>query len=176
MIDINREPPKRLKVLIQLTDLLAGISTAEGDAFTLGPERVFRNRSLLGTDTGVTQRATLAIIEAPRPDFAVFAGEENGNRKDMWTLMIQGIVPDDQTANTFDDPYFLCQDVERRLQRIMAVKRSSTPEYPEWYLLGGMITGIDIAPPVVRPPEAQVSSNAFFYLPIRLGIAVKIGE
>lgn len=177
MIDIGRTPPKRLQVLMMLTDLLSGISQAEGDAFTLGAGRVFRNRSLLGTDTGVTNQPTLAIIEAPRPDFALFAGEDNGWRKDMWTLMVQGIVPNDMTPNTFDDPYFLCQDVERRLKMITAVKKGSgSPQYPEWHLLGGMISGIDIAPPVVRPPEAAVSSNAFFYLPIRLGIAVEIGE
>jgi hypothetical protein len=39
-----------------------------------------------------------------------------------------------------------------------------------------MITSVEIAPPVIRPPEAGVANNAFFYLAIRLGMAAKIGE
>lgn len=175
MTTSNRPPPHRLKVIIALQALLSKISTGDGDAFTM-TDKVFRNRILIGADISANPPA-LAIIEAPRPDYAIFAGEENEARKDLWTIMIQGIVADDRTANTTDDAYFLCQDVERRLNRIQATKgQSGSPLFKDDYLLGGMITTVEIAPPVIRPPEAGVANNAFFYLPIRFGIAAKIGE
>jgi hypothetical protein len=176
MNDINRPPPKRLAVLRQLKDLLAGISEAEGDGFTMAG-KVHINKLLFGQNIDANLHPPmLSIVEAPRPDFALFAGEGNNNRSDKWTLMIQGITLDDKTPNTSEDPYYLNQDVERRLARILAAKKSGTPGYPEWYRLGGIITTVEVAPPVIRPPEAQVSSHAFFYLPIRLGIAGNISE
>lgn len=172
---IPRNPqPKRLAALLAMQALLARIAIADGGAFDMSG-KVFINRILIGADINANPPA-IAIVEAPRPDFAHFAGENNIMRSDAWTLLIQGIVADDRTAATNNDPYYLCQDVENMLLRISATKGSGSPTWPSDYLLGGMITSIEIAPPVIRPPEAQVSSSAFFYLPIRVGIAVKIGE
>jgi len=174
-MNINRTPPKRLAVMIKLQQLMQGIIPSEGYPFDMS-ESVVRNHSLLGADT-TDFPPILAIIEAPRADFAFFAGEDNSHRVDKWTIMIQGIVADDRTDNTFDDAYYLCQAVEQRLLRLSAVKPGSgSPLYPDDHLLGGMITSVEIAPPVIRPPEAQVSQHAFFYLPIRLGIASEIGK
>ena len=171
----DRPLPKRLAVLRALQDLLGQISIADGDAFDM-VGKVHRNRVLFGAEaTG--KPPMIAIVEGPRPDFAVFAGEENEARADQWTLLIQGIVADDRRDGSADDAYFLCQDVERRLHRMQDLKQGSgNARYPGTYMLNGMITSVEIAPPVVRPPEQGVSSNAFFYLPIRLGIAAKIGE
>jgi hypothetical protein len=171
----ERQPPKRLAVIRALQSLLARISTDDGCAFTL-KDKVFYNRLLFGQDvTG--QPPALSIVEAPRPDAAFFAGEDGSNRSDKWTLMIQGIVPDTKRDSDGDAAYYLVQDVERQLQRITEVSGGSgMPKFPDDYMLGGMISTVEIAPPVVRPPEAGVSDNVFFYLPIRLGIAVKIGE
>lgn len=175
MIDPSRPKPKRLAVIMALQALLAEISTADGDAFDMA-DKVYRNRILIGVDINGKPPA-LAIIESPRPDFAVYAGEENEARKDNWTILIQGIVADDRTSVTADDAYYLCQDVERRLHRIQATKPGSgSGLFPAAYMLGDMITSIEIAPPVIRPPEALVSSNAFFYIAIRVGIAARIGE
>ena len=170
----TRTPPMRLQILIGLQELLAQISTLDGDAFSLNLDHVLRNRVLLGEDV-TADGPTLAIIEAPRPDFAQFAGEDNVMRKDHWTLLIQGIAPDDR-MDTTDDIYYLCQDVERRLQRMSEQKSSGSPAFPGDYMLGGKITSVEIAPPVIRPPEAQVSRFSYFYLPIRFGVAVEIGE
>lgn len=169
-----RQPPKRLAVIMALQSLLAQISKADGDYFDLAG-KVVRNRVLLGAD--INERPPLvAIVEAPRPDIALFAGNESEARKDLWTIMIQGIAFDDRKGGS-DDVYYLAQDVERRLHRIQAEKaQSGNPVYPDDHLLGGMITSVEIAPPVIRPPEAGVANNAFFYLPIRLGMAMKIGE
>lgn len=171
---LNRTPPKRLAVLQALQALLEQISTNDGDGFDMAGNVVI-NRLLFGPDHTAVHENTLSIVEAPRPDFAVFAGDGD-SRSDRWTLMIQGVTPDDKTADTELLPYYLCQDVERRLLRITATKSSGSPKYPEDHLLGDMISSVEVAPPVIRPPEAQVSSHAFFYLPIRVGIAVEIGE
>lgn len=171
---MNRMPPKRLAVIVRLQALLEQIAVIDGDCLDMAG-KVYRNRLLFGAD--VTERApALSIVEAPRSDFASFAGEENFQRLDKLTLLVQGIVEDDKTVNTEDYAYYLCQDVERRLKRISQVKESGSPKYPDAYLLGGMISSVEVAPPVIRPPEAQVSSHAFFYIPIRLGIGVEIGE
>lgn len=168
-----RPVPKRLAVIMALQDLLSKISVADGDKFTLDG-KVYRNRVLLGAE--ITERPpVVAILEAPRPDIASYAGDENSYRRDNWTLMIQGIAADNRKDGT-DDVYYLCQDVERRLQRITETKDSGNPKYKDAYMLGGMITSVEIAPPVIRPPEAGVANNAFFYLPIRVGMAAKIGE
>lgn len=169
----DRPIPYRLKVMMALQDLIAGASIANGDAFDLA-DKVYRNRVLIGAE--ITERPpAVAIVEAPRADIATFAGEEAAFRKDYWTIMIQGIAADNRKS-TEDDIYYLCQDVERRLNLMQAETRNGNPEYKEHYLLGGMITSVEIAPPVIRPPEAGVANNAFFYLAIRLGMAAKIGE
>lgn len=169
----ERPIPRRLKVIMALQDLIAGASKENGDAFDLAG-KVYRNRILIGAE--ITDKPpAVAIIEAPRADIATFAGEEAAFRKDYWTIMIQGIAADNR-KDTEDDIYYLCQDVERRLNRMQAETRNGNPEYKEDYLLGGMITSVEIAPPVIRPPEAGVANNAFFYLAIRLGMAAKIGE
>lgn len=173
MIDPSRTPPKRLAVIRDLQALLNGISTADGDAFDMD-KKVLRSVVLIGSDHRPAP-AILSVLEAPRPDIAFYAGAGQG-RADNWTLLIQGIVIDDKTANTKDDAYFLLQDVERRLARITAVKAGGREQYPGVYMLGGKIASVEIGAPVVRPPEAQVSSFAFFYLPIRVGIAVNVGE
>lgn len=173
-MNINRNPPKRLKILQHIQDMLGRISIAEGySCDTAG--RVFRSQLIFGEDVTQDAVATLSIVEAPRPDMAFYAGEENAWRRDSWTLIIQGIVPDDRNDTT-DDIYYLCQDVERCLSRISAVKDHGRPAFPEDYLLGGKITSVEIASPVVRPPEARVSRFSFFYLPLRVGVASKIGE
>jgi hypothetical protein len=171
----TRPAPKRLAVIQKLQALLAGISTANGDAYDLAG-KVYYNRLLFGQDVTGTPPA-LSIVEAPRSDVAFFAGEDGSNRSDKWTLMIQGIVADTKRDSDQDGAYYLVQDVERRLLRIIDVSRGSgMAKFPGDYMLGDMISGVEIAPPVVRPPEAGVSDHVFFYLPIRVGIAVEIGE
>jgi len=171
----NRPPPKRLAVIMALQALLEQISVDDGDAYTMA-DKVYRGRLLFGTEVTVNAPA-LSIIEAPRPSEAAFGGEQKEQRADWWTLMIQGIVPDTKRGPDADNAYFLCQDVERRLNRIQAAKSGSgSPAFPDIYMLNGMISAVEIAPPVVRPPEAGVSDHVFFYLPIRVQIGVTIGE
>jgi hypothetical protein len=173
---ITRTPkPKRLEVLLKLKALLEQISTASGYNFDLAG-KVHLNRLLFGQDVTGNPPA-LSIVEAPRTDPGIYGGEGREARSDSWPIFIQGILPDTKLEANEGDIYFFVQDVERKLNRIQAMKPGSgTPEFPDDYNLGGMIAGVEIAPPVVRPPEAGVSDNVFFYLPIRIQIGVKIGE
>lgn len=171
-----RTPPLRLSIIMALQEHLEGINKIDGYNYDLRG-KVLRNRLLLGTELREDSPALVSIVESPRSDIAIFTGEWADMRKDQWTILIQGIVADDKTDNTVDDAYYLCEDVEKRLSRIIAVKTGRPgPEFPSEHLLGGKITSLEIAPPIVRPPEAQVSASAFFYLPVRLGIAAKIGS
>jgi len=171
----DRPVPRRLAVLIAMQNLLAQISTAEGDAFDIGLARAHRGRLLFGADENEHPPA-VSIIEAPRPGVPVFGGHDFEVRRDMWPLLIQGITANTRRDDSTDDAYYLVQDVERRLARISAMDNRGRPVYAETHMLGGMITAVEIDPPVVRPAEPGVSSNTFFYLPVRVGIATEIGE
>jgi len=173
----DRPVPKRLAIMKALQALLEGVAEDAGYAYTLAG-KVYRNRTLLGAD--VNERPNLpavSILEAPRAGINSFAGNEREARKDQWTILVQGMTADSRRdENGSDDIYYLCQDVERRLHRIMAEKRGD-PMYPEHYMLGGKITSVEIVAPIIRPPEAGVANNAFFYIAIYFGVAVReIGE
>lgn len=173
-IPSTRPLPKRLAIIRALHALLEGISEENGDAFTMAG-RVYRNRSMLGGEVTESPPA-IGILEAPRADIGAFAGSENEMRKDLWTVLIQGICVDGRRGQS-DDIYFLAQDAEKRLHRMMAEhSQTGRPIYPEHHMLGGMITSVEIAPPIVRPPENGVANNAFFYISIRLGVAMKAGD
>lgn len=177
-INDTRPVPKRLVVLRALQALLEGVAEADGDAYTLAG-KVYRNRTLLGDD--VNNRPALpavAILEAPRAGINMFAGTEREARKDQWTILVQGMTADSRrNDNGSDDIYYLCQDVERRLHRMIAETGRGKPMYPDQYMLGGKITSAEIVAPIIRPPEAGVANNAFFYIALYLGVAVQeIGE
>lgn len=164
--------PLRLAILIALCDHLKKITPTNGYTYDLS-EAVFRGRTIIGAER--SPGAMLSIIEAPRPDVASFAGEWNDSRRDQWTLLIQGVADDDK-ANPSDPAYYLVAEVEQQLSRITATKGSGSPLYPDEFNLGRLVTGLEIAPPVVRPPEDRVSASAYFFLPIRLGVAVETGR
>ena len=44
------------------------------------------------------------------------------------------------------------------------------------YMLGNTISGFAIGPGVVRPPQDQVSSKAFFYLPVIVRLPVDVSK
>ena len=134
---------------------------------------VFRGRNLLGEET--KPLPMLSVIEAPRPDFALYAGEGFG-RKDNLTLLITGKITDDK-CNPSDNGYWFHAAVEERLSRISAKKSNSgLPRHPEDHMLGDLLASFDIAPPVVRPPDDKASNGCYFFLPVRLGIAVRMDE
>lgn len=163
--------PTRLLVVQRLCSLLEELEVNGAYVDMVG--KVFRGRNIIGEEV---QAPALAILEAPRPDFATFAGEEHFMRKDSMLLMIQGRADDDK-LNPSDNAYWLAAAVEQRLSRVIAQKKSGMNgggEFPEHYMLGNLITKMEMAPPVVRPPEDKVSRWAFFFLVLRVGVAVDI--
>lgn len=163
----------RLNILIALTNHLKTLTPDLGYTNDLS-ESVFRGRTLFGAN--ITNRPLVSIIEAPRPDFSVYTGEGQDFRRDVWTLLIQGLAEDD-ALNPTDPAYHLAYEVEQHLFRLIEVRsQTGAPRYPDIHLLGGLITSMEVAAPVVRPPEQNVSTSAFFFLPVRLGVAVEAGR
>ena len=160
--------PKRLLVLQRLCTLLETLEI-DGEIVDM-TGKVTRGRNIIGEEI---EAPALAILEAPRPDFASYSGEEAFMRKDHMILLIQGRAIDDKLLPG-DKAYYLAAAVEQRLSLIVKTKPNGNPQYPEHHMLGNLITSLEVAPPVVRPPEDKVSQWAFFFLVLRVGIAVDI--
>lgn len=168
--------PTRLLVLQRLQTLLESAPlVVQGVPQNLAGS-VIRGRNIIGEDAPTGQGFLLSFIEAPRPDVAVFAGEEDSFRHDRWTILLQGTCEDDK-LKPGDNAYWFYAAVEQRLGEVInVIPRSGKPVNEEYHLLGGLINSMEIAPPVCRPPGDKVTAKAWFYLPIRLGIALKLGE
>lgn len=165
---VNRQIPRRLNVLYSLRTLISSIATVDGAAYDL-KDSVYIGRGTFGEETPLP---AVSILEAPRGDFGEFA-DDGAARSDQWSLLIQGWAPDD-VLNPTIPAYYLAEDVETALGRVMMTNRhNGQPTYPTLYRLGGLITSMSVSPPVVRPPD-QVSAKAYFYLPVRLGLAMTI--
>lgn len=166
--------PTRLVVLQRLGAVIetTAFPTAEDPTFTLAG-RVFRGRNLTGEES--KPWPIVSILESPRPDIGIYAAEDAFMRHDKWTLLINGMIQHD-LLNPCDDAYWLCAAVEQSLGKINARKSSGSAAYPEFNMLGGLITSLEIAPPVVRPPGDKASAAAFFFLPVRVGIATPVGQ
>lgn len=154
----------RLQILKKLTAHLAGIDGVYPYQHNLA-NAVFRGRNVYGDGNPVPM---LSILEGKATDYGVFADENRSVRKDSWLLLIQGWTQDD-IVNPTDPVYALLADVELRLSDIVA-KENGVPKFSGVYLLGGLISDLTIAAPVVRPPEDGLSSKAFFYLPVLVGM------
>ena len=142
---------------------------------------VFRGRTLYGESD---PEWMVSILEAPR-SFGAREGDDGRARKEIWPLLIQGWTFDDK-RNPSDPAYNFMNDVERQLDRIIAVNDSpngagfggSKPKYPEDYLLGldedgesPLIVKFTMSPGTVRPPVKDLSSKSFFYLPVQIELA-----
>lgn len=159
--------PVKLTVLKALSAHLEGIKGPDWGDFDL-TDCVFRGRAQHGAEAPPT---FLSIIESPRPDIGREAGENRSTRAFEWPLLLQGWTKDDPKHPT-DPLYYLLDQVERRLNMIIEVKgHSGFPAYRDVYMLGGLITSFSFGPGVCRQPTDGVSSTAFLYVPLRVGLA-----
>ena len=164
------EVPLKLQVLKALTEHLQGIVGPDWGDFDLSAS-VFRGRNRFGENDPVTM---LTILEAPRPDQGREGGENNASRSYEWSLLLQGWTTDDP-VNPLDPCYYLQEQVERRLDMIVAVKPGSGfPRHPTAYMLGGLVSSFSHGPGVVRPPTDGLSSKAFLYMSLRGGLATVV--
>lgn len=155
---------KRLDILRALTKHLEGINGIDPYEFNLAG-RIFRGRDKFGSQDPVP---LVSVLEGKNTSYGQFADDSNAVRLDSWLLLVQGWVQDDP-LNPTDPAYRLLADVELRLSDIIATE-AGRPKFPGIYLLGGLISSLTVAQPVVRPPEEAVSSKAFFYLPLLVGL------
>lgn len=162
---------KRLAVLKRLTAHLQGITPENGYEYDLSAA-VFRGKSVFGADMPLP---CLSVLEHPKPDTGIFAGQGKRAFTEEWVLMLQGWVEDDE-ENPTDPAYGLEAAVRKRLYDIMAQTNGGQPKYPDVYMLGKLISDIAIGPPVVRPPDNQVSSKAFFFLPLRVSLQTDVSQ
>jgi len=160
--------PLKLTILKKITSMLLTVTPANGytNDFT---GKVFRGRTLYGTESPETM---ISIVESPRPDQPNFAGENEVLQED-WLLLIQGWTRDD-AVNPTDRLYPMLADVEKVLFRAVVCNKVGDGMYPDDYRFGGLVVNLQIGPGVVRPPS-EVSSKAFFYLPLRVSLARQVG-
>lgn len=156
---------KRLAILHAITNHLEGIDGIDPYEFSL-KGKVFRGRSTFGQTDPIP---LVSILEGKAADYGQFADERNVVRHDSWLLMLQGWVTDD-ILNPTDPAYRLLADVELRLSDIIATNEHGRPKFPGIFMLGGLISSLTVAQPVVRPPEDGLSTKAFFYLPVLVGL------
>lgn len=156
---------KRLKILQALTRHLEGIDGIHPYDHDLRG-KVFRGRDTYGAADPIP---LVSILEGKATDYGTYANENRTVRKDDWLLLIQGWAIDDP-RNPTDPAYSLMADVELRLSDINALDGAGKPKFPGVYRLGGLISEVTVAAGVVRPPEDGLSSKAFFYLPVMVGL------
>lgn len=159
--------PQDLAILQALQTHLAFInpeneSPGAGDAYRFDlRDKVWISRNQFG----INEVPAVAILESPRPLTGIGAGEDKLKRNEEWNLLVQGFADDDKTSPG-STAYWLKAYVVERLARLVAINDQGRPAFPEEYFLGKLITGLTIGQGVVRPPEANVSPTAFFYLPL----------
>lgn len=148
--------PKRLVVLKALcAHIEAQVRISNGFQHDL-QGRVFRGRSAFGQDDPLPM---VSVLEAPRPGQNLVTAK-NGVQLDEWPLYFQGWAQDDPN-NPTDPAYRLAADVKQALAMLIDRRPESAP----YYLLGDLVLDLTISPGTVRPPD-QVSSWAYFYLPV----------
>ena len=172
----------RLEVIQRLTQQLQRITRAGGYSFDLSTEdqqRVFRDRAVYGDNDPLPM---LSVMEAAAQQTGPATGEFEQYKHNSWLLVVQGWTARGEDEEPCDSARALLADVTYCLGRVIATDRQGDPKYPDEYLLGRRdngkpwITGLDIGAGVVRPPQNQVSSEAFFWLPLQLKIAETPGS
>lgn len=157
--------PKRLLVKMRMCDHLLGIREVDGYFSTV--QTVFRGRAVIGDEVSLP---ALALVEAPSPIWPSYAGEDKLASWGNWQLFIQGWWDEDgSNDHPSDKGDLLAADVALRLSMICASNpRTDLGLFPEVYKFDGLIDSIEIGSPVVRAPDLQQVTRAFFYLPLMI--------
>lgn len=169
----------RLTVMKRLCDHLGQITVANGFEFDL-EGAIYRGRMAFGDSDRLPM---LSIVEAQQPGVGLDVGTHNSERRTDWPLIVQGWVKNDK-ENPSDPAYQLMAAVETQLYKIIETdKNTGDGKYPELYLLGSggqrgkyLIADLRYGPGVVSPPRDQVSTQAFFFMPVIIRLAEKVGQ
>lgn len=168
---------RQLDILKRLTAHLEGITVAAGYEFDLAG-RVFRGRRLYGESDPIPM---LSIVEHLDPDIVInTAGDNNRLRQETWILLVQGWVDSAKDQFPTDEAYQLKAAVMKRLFRLIDIRpEDGTPLFPSEYMLGvyhKSISDISVGPGIVSGPREGVSSKAFFYLPVGVGLITDLSD
>lgn len=155
---------KRLTVLKSLTTLLETITVANGYQHTL-TGAVFRGRLKYDDNAPLPM---LSIIEYPQVEYtAKFVGSGQKKYKHGWDLMIQGWAEGTGQHPT-DKAHLLLADVQKALAAIGNDGGAQAPGAS--FMLGGLISQIEMTPGLVRPADEN-SSVPCFYLRVKVEVA-----
>lgn len=161
--------PFRLRVQKAVANQIKTVTPANGyqhdlSDFTDGAgrsaRRVFRGRDQFGANDPLPM---VSILEDPRALEANNGPGESFDTTGEYRLLIQGFVPDDH-ENPTDPAHVLCAEVISALVQAKADKYNILD-------LGERkpcVIGLSIGQPVVRPPDDEVSSVAFFFVALTL--------
>lgn len=169
----------KLQILKRITDDLENIGINNGYEHDLRG-KVFRGRGVFSSTSDAPPM--ISIIEAPAPASNSFADPEGSVVKEgEWTLLIQGWAKDPskgiiEATHPTDAVYALLADVQRRMSDYCATAANGKPLFPGKYRIYNLATSVKLGAPVVRPADGDVSSLAFFYLPMRIDIAYSLTE
>lgn len=164
--------PFRLRLLKALTAQLKTITPGDGytndlsdytDSAGRAQQRVFRGRTVFGENDPLPM---VSILEDPASREANNDPINSGTGANQFRILLQGFVQDDK-ENPLDPAYVLSAEV------IQAIVRSKKDRYN---ILGfghrqPCVTALSIGQPVHRPPDDDVSSVAFFLIPLTLTLA-----
>lgn len=165
---------RQLDILKRLTLHLEEITQANGFDFDMDG-KVCRGRMVIGDDDPVP---LLAINEHLQPDIVLnTAGENNDTREETWILLVQGWVDSAKAQFPTDEAYQLKANVMKKLYELIAM-HNGDPLFPTAYKLGltDTITNLSIGPGIVSGPREGVSSKAFFYLPLGVGLVTDLAD
>lgn len=165
------ENPFRLRCMLNLTARFETIERVESDAspyaYNLAPDvdvggRVFRGRAIFGENDPIPM---LSILEDPRA-FDMVHGPGGSEITDGdWPLIVQGFV-DDDFENPTDPAHWLMADVKR----VLAAARKESGNLLGQGAKAPMVDKIAFGAGVVRPPDNEVSTKAYFLLPVILSV------
>lgn len=158
----TKPDPYRLRVQKAISAALKEITPANGYVHDLSAS-VFRGRNIFGESDPLPM---VSILEAPIQPDAPRLPDGGTTQNAEWELVVQGFVEDDK-FNPTDPAHRLLADVKKRLA--LEAKKYVPGEGYNMFGMAGKLTKLWIGPGVVRPPD-EISSKAYFWLTIRLGL------
>lgn len=175
--------PFRLKILMNLTELLRTINPDNGYEFDMrkpidpenpnAPDVIQRGKILFGEDDPVPM---IALIEPPVPAEGMATPQkDNPAHIGKWDILIQGFVKDDP-SNPSDDAYRLMAEVKKVWTKHVKDSETLDKRYHDYLGLGqkgkpgNRINGVTMGRGAVRPADS-VSDKSFFWLHFTLDLS-----
>jgi hypothetical protein len=157
------DDPFRLRLLKGLTEVLKGITPANGFKHDLSAA-VFRGRLTFGTKDPLPM---VSIIEPPIVDHTAPVPSYSTASVYPYQVIIQGFVKDD-AAHPTDPVYHLLADVKMAIGR--EIRRVQQHENVAFGVRRNRFTEVCMDQGVARPSD-EMSAQAFFWLPVRFSFA-----